>query len=394
MSEALLVFGTSPMQLGLAPAGTAKVARAMLDAGWGMDILGFRADRNSPNDPFFTELLAKARVHETASLFGKPSTWAPGAALAGRRLMRQRGHGLLVSFAGIPWAHVTAFLIARRRAVPWVAFYTDPWSNHTMAKMSPLRRRVEHAIERRALARADAVVFTNGHLQDWVIAAFPERGRIAPKCVVIPYFFEPELYPPARPRASDGTILVRHMGNTPPGGYGPALLEALRLLKAEMPALWQRLRVEFYGSVRSWFRDEVERCGLTDRVHFLPGVSYRDSLRLMREADLLLLLAVTPRDYGGLGNSVLYLKLVDYIGAGRPVFALAGEDSTVSDVLRSTGGVCSAEDPAAIKKAFVEFLSSPTALDPEARRQFSRGAVYPRWTRVFEAVTAGRRGRP
>lgn len=386
MRDALLVFGPSPIQRGVAPAGVAKVAGAMLDTGWDLDILAFRADRRSPNDPFFTELLATARIHETASLFGKPSAWMIGATRFGHQLLKQRGHRLLVSFAGIPWTHVTALQLASRRDLPWIAFYTDPWSNHSLAGMSPLRRRVERVLERRVLRRANAVVFTNPRLQEWVLRITPDRDRIAGKCHAIPYFFEPELYPPRRERPIDGRVLVRHMGTTAPGAYAPALLGALRRLKDEMPEFWRRLDFEFYGSARHEFRDEIERLGVADAARFLPGVPYQESLALMCEADILLLLGGTPHEHGGLGNATLYLKLVDYIGAARPIFALAGAESAVSDILGTTGGVCGAEDPTAIKAALVQFLSSPVTLDPEIRQRFSRARVYPLWNRLFETV--------
>jgi len=188
---------------------------------------------------------------------GKPSSWVPGAVLRGHRLLTERHHDLLMSFAGIPWAHVAALLIAGRCRLPWVAFFTDPWSNHPLLRVSSLRRAVERAFERRTLSRANALVFTNPKLQEWILGQPSDWDRIAQKCVSIPYFFDPALYPSAKVRSGDGHLLIRHMGNTPPGGYVLAFFEALRLLRAEVPDLWRRLAVEFYGSLRPAHREEA-----------------------------------------------------------------------------------------------------------------------------------------
>jgi len=299
----------------------------------------------------------------------------------------EHGCDVLMSFADVPWAHVVALAVARRCGRPWVACFTDPWSNHPLARISRPRRAVERALERRTLARADRLVFTNTGLRDWVIGPHAERDGAGRKSAVIPYFFDPALYPAARARSGDG-LLIRHMGNTAPGRYTPAFFEALSRIKCERPDLWARLTLEFYGTLRSAHRDEARRLGLEDRVRFLPAVPYRESLGLMREADVLLLLTMTPADLAGLGQATLFLKMVDYVGAGRPIFAPAGEGSPTHEALAESGGVCPSDDPAVIQETLIRFLAAPRAPSQEIRLGFSKERVAPCWTRLLDAVVA------
>src|SRR4029077_6163657 len=74
--------------------------------------------------------------------------------------------------------------------------------------------------------------------------------------------------------------------------------------------------VRFLGDFRPGDRDAVHELGLDDRVELIPHVRRRESLRLQRESDVLLLLIP---EAGGRGRGVLSGKVFEYIAAERPI---------------------------------------------------------------------------
>lgn len=386
----LMVCAPSPRLTGSAPVGTVKLVRAMLDAGWTIDILGCRFEREWRVDPYFSTVLDGATLYEEGSLFEKPSTWVPRAVRTGNRLIARHPYDVIVSMAHLTWTHVVALFLRRGTRLPWVAYFSDPWANHPLTNSSKPRRMLERAFERRTLHEADALVFTHANMRDFILRPHPKRDLIGTKCFTIPYFFDEGMYPetvPAAPAEQPADrIVLRHMGTIPPGNYVDGFLRALALLFEERPDLARRVFVEFYGGRRQATTDLVRLLALRNQVTFHPGVSYQDSLRLMRASDLLLLLGIPPDAFDGIGNATLHLKMADYIGARRPVFVLGGTGSPAHEAFKKTNGLCADQDPRAIKDALIRFIDQPGLTCSETLRAFSRPTVFPQWIDVCQGA--------
>ncbi len=88
-------------------------------------------------------------------------------------------------------------------------------------------------------------------------------------------------------------------------------------------------------------------------------VTYAQSISAMGQADVLLLLDSPGRRAG------VPAKLYEYIGAGRPILALAELDSDVAWVLRESGvphRIAPPLDPGAIRRALTELLQDPATV--------------------------------
>src|SRR5436305_5540761 len=110
--------------------------------------------------------------------------------------------------------------------------------------------------------------------------------------------------------------------------------------------------VRFLGDFRPGDREYMESLGLEDRVELIDHVPRRESLRLQRDSDVLLLLIP---EAGGRGRGVLSGKVFEYIAAERPVLAIVPEDGAAAALVRDTGVglVAAPEDVAAIRDALV-----------------------------------------
>jgi glycosyltransferase involved in cell wall biosynthesis len=108
--------------------------------------------------------------------------------------------------------------------------------------------------------------------------------------------------------------------------------------------------VRFVGDFRPADREYLESLELGDRVELIDYVPRRESLRLQKESDALLLLIP---DAGGRGRGVLSGKVFEYLAAERPVLAVVPPDGAAAQLIRETGAgeVAAPEDEDAIRDA-------------------------------------------
>src|SRR5213080_3047718 len=111
--------------------------------------------------------------------------------------------------------------------------------------------------------------------------------------------------------------------------------------------------VRFLGDFRPADREFMESLGLADRVELIDHVPRRESLRLQRDSDALLLLIP---EAGGRGRGVLSGKVFEYLAAERPILAIVPPDGAAAELIRDTnaGIVAAPENVPAIKDALLD----------------------------------------
>jgi len=142
----------------------------------------------------------------------------------------------------------------------------------------------------------------------------------------------------------------------------------------------QDVTVRFVGDFRPGDREFMESLGLSDRVELIEYVPRRESLRLQRDSDALLLLIP---DAGGRGRGILSGKVFEYLAAERPVLDVVPPDGAAAALIRDTGAgvVAAPHDVAGIRGALLDLhtrwrdgkLDGPP-LSPEWREKLSRAA--------------------
>lgn len=216
----------------------------------------------------------------------------------------------------------------------WIAHFSDPWISNPYFEVNNWIKRVNENLFNRVLNQADAISVTN----EYVIVA--EEGFSSAenrsKVNVVPHSFLPSMYPcQDKSRPNDPKIL-RYVGSF----YGlrrpDPILSALALLEVNEPSIAKKLRVEFIGArFDEKALKDIQKLKLVS-IAVLPSVSYRQSLGLMQNADLLLLIDA-PMDI----SPFLPSKLIDYIGSNVPVLAFTPQGPSADLVKELDGWVVS-----------------------------------------------------
>lgn len=245
----------------------------------------------------------------------------------------------LVTWSQWHSAHLVGLELKRRRpALPWLAHLSDPWVDNPLVARHPLGRAADVRYERAVMAAADVVEMTSPEALAELLARHPGRAGTAS---VVPHSFDPSLYGDESPSA--GVITARYVG----AFYGrrtPApLFDGLERL-----ASTEGIEVELVGSDESIAVQAAARALRPGLVRVRPSVSYLESLRVMRQSDVLLLVD-SPADL----NVFVASKLIDYLGARRPIVGIT-PPGAAAEIVRAAGGwVAHPSNPDAIADALV-----------------------------------------
>jgi glycosyltransferase involved in cell wall biosynthesis len=255
--------------------------------------------------------------------------WTPFAVSMGRRLLKEERIDAIYSTSPYASSHLVALGIRAGRSIPWIADLRDPWTRNPFALRRPfLSRAIDRAMEALVFRQASRVTVTTDAQRAVHLEAHPRLGTS--KVVTLLNGFDPDEFPPLPAgREPGGKFVIAHVGNFYGYRVPDPFLDALALLLDSQPTLRNRLLVRFVGSAEGNLAATVRSRGLDDVVSVEGFVGHRESLQVMQEADLLLLVIGD-----GPGNGLFIpAKLFEYLGAARPILALSPPEGAAARLL-------------------------------------------------------------
>ncbi|MBF0136816.1 MAG: hypothetical protein H7833_15865 [Magnetococcus sp. DMHC-1] len=284
---------------------------------------------------------------------------------------------LLVTFGQPMSTHLAGLEIRKQVNIPWLAHFSDPWVDNPLDTAHGmdiwLKRRMEHAV----LEQVDGAIFTSAETVDLVMAKYPAAWR--QKVGVVAHGFDPTAFPATTEIRSPGhPVVLRYLGNFYGNRTPQALFLALARLAERQPRILDDVRIELHGDFSPTV---LARTGLQSLLlHTLSihrPVSYQRSLELMASADLLLVLDAPAQT-----SVFLPSKLVDYIGAGRPILGLTPPGAAATLIERLGGWVAPPDNPglaaASLAQAIARVRDNPPTLpwgDADVRQQYHGSQV-------------------
>lgn len=270
---------------------------------------------------------------------------------------------------------------------PLVLDFRDPWMGNPFRRYaSDAFRRLDAALERRAVAAAAEVVLNTPALERSFRARYPGFERVR----TIPNGFDPHAFahlPPPTGGAHPGGVELAHFGQLYGLRSGKYLLQGLATLKERAPDRFAKLRVTFIGAIdgEAAFRAQAEQLGVAGALSIPGALSHAASLARQRQADLLLLLGPENKE----PEIQVPGKLYEYFASGRPIVTLSRAGGAIAEIL-ALAGVPSEraepDDPAAIATALERSIAA--LADPAASAAVAAGPARFRYDRLGDELLA------
>jgi glycosyltransferase involved in cell wall biosynthesis len=216
--------------------------------------------------------------------------------------------------------------------IPWIPDFRDPWTNIDFYQDLRLTRwadRKHHQLEHKVLTRATRVVTASWRSRD----EFKEiSGR--DDIVVIPNGYDDADFANEERITPDEKFTVVHLGSMNKDRNPDGWWKAVRKAVDTNSALKQNLQIKLVGPVDFIIRESVNQFGLQDFVEFKEYIPHAEAVKMMRQAQVLLLII----NHAPNARTMIPGKLYEYLGSGRPLFTIGYKDSDSAKVIHMTNG--------------------------------------------------------
>lgn len=315
-----------------------------------------------------------SRLLKPVRRFAPNAIWFPRALLSCLSAIRAEKPQAILTSGPPHRLHLLGALLKRLAKLPLVVDFRDPWIHHSLSGAAKPHSRWTAWLEKTIMRQADAIVGNAPLACQALRRAYPGHAE---KIVAVTNGYDPDSFSDSARRPSAREFLrVVHTGEVYAGRDPRPFLDAIKVLHERPAGGLKLIHASFLGredtrGVR--LEPEVTARGLRDIVHLSGHVAYAQSLHEMAEADILLLLDSPGRRVG------VPAKLYEYLGAGRPILALAEPDSDVAWVLRESGvphRIVLPTDVSAITRALTELREAVEGASsvprPLQRKNFTR----------------------
>jgi Glycosyl transferase 4-like domain len=237
---------------------------------------------------------------------------------------------VIITFGEPMTDHLIGLALKRQMKLPWIAHFSDPWSDNPFRRGGLLTRWLNRRYEAQVLTAADMVIFTSEETAELVGRSYDENTRR--KFRILGHAYERSLFPVRQ--LLSGKVKISHIGSFYGKRSPESLLAGLRILATRSPQMLEDLEIELVGSMPRRMLRSIADSGLPEGlVKVIGPVSYTQSLARMVGSDLLLLIDAPAQT-----SVFLASKLIDYIGAGRQIMAIT-PPGTAARVVTQLGGV-------------------------------------------------------
>lgn len=196
-------------------------------------------------------------------------------------------------------------------------------------------QKIHSELQRQTILNADVLIFNNKFQYEHMLKDYDES--IKSKGIIIPHTFDKDFYADNAKKSKD-KITIRHLGHLDVARTPITFFKAIKRLKDKNSNLKDILNVELYGDVADKDKLYIINNELYDVVKIKKPVTYFESLKLMQESDLLLLVDANLSNV--LDKNIFFAaKIADYIGSGTNIFGITMTDGPSADILKETNGI-------------------------------------------------------
>jgi len=289
--------------------------------------------------------------------------WLPFAVRKGKNILEREAIEVIISRSTPFASHLVALKLKSFSGLPWVADFSDPWTQNPYNESNSILRAFDESLERKVAFTADRILFTNRFARNLFLNKYKTMKE--EKVTVIPNQYDPENFAKQEGVTRTEAFTIVYTGDLYGKRSPEPILKALRALK-DKEGIGEKIKVKLIGAVKDKFRCLISKYRLEDVVEAIDVIPHKDALHHLHTADVLLLIDASTDG----PSPFLPLKLLEYIPVRKPILAITPLEGASADVVRSTktGVIISPHDVSGIRdeirKYYQQYKSSKLEIEP------------------------------
>lgn len=228
----------------------------------------------------------------------------------------------IISFSQPISNHFIGYNLKKKIGCKWILHFSDPWSINPYLKLDQKTKNKVILWEKEFFKVADKIIFTSTETAN----AYRNLYKKYKKKIYILNHISPK--PLLKKENKNKKITFRYLGSLYEDRSPIIILKAIDFLKKKEPYLNEKMKIEFFGNfdfLSSKIKNEIKKfIHLSDIVSFKKKVSYKKSLSLMRNSDVLIVIDSFSKNK----NLFFPSKLVDYMTTNKTIIGITGDGET------------------------------------------------------------------
>lgn len=282
-------------------------------------------------------------------------------------------------------SHIAGYKIKKKHPeVKWIASFSDPFKGSPYKKTGLEDRSIFYKIafyvgafclynnryEELAVKNADKLVFICEEQRDFTLRQYDNYGELLKKTVIYPltYITDWRMYNDLlnAPKVSNTPKQAVHLGRL----YGlrkiDSFLEALKELKDEIPDIEKKIVFHQYSEIQTPDVKKVKEYGLQDLFILHEKVSYKESVEIMKEADILVLFDTLMPEAEV--QPYLPSKITEYLMLKKSILGICEKNSPSYRILKEYGFDTVGSDKDMIKRNIIQIMNEEKEYDYSLER--------------------------
>jgi hypothetical protein len=278
--------------------------------------------------------------------------------------------------------HLIGLNLKKSISIPWIADFRDPWTDiyyNSSFKMSASTMKKHQKLERNVLELSDAVITTNGNLND----LFSKRTKT--EVTLITNGYDDEAVHQENIELNKGFTLD-YIGYLPQESNPDSLWQAVRELCDENLEFKKDLTINITGDINKLVLKSIEDYSLSDLTTIKGYVSHDEAIRLQKSAQVLLILIAKSKE----SRQITPGKIFECLQAKRPILAVGPTDGGCAEILEDTnaGRIFDYSDKDGIKKQishlYQQYLKEELEVDSKNINQYHRRELTKKLSAVIK----------
>lgn len=211
--------------------------------------------------------------------------------------------------------HIIASKIKEETGLPVILDYRDDWLDNQYVTYPTRWHRDKMAeLEYSTIQSSDAITVVNSAYENVLFHRYPSIRR----AIILPNGFDPELTTFNAASISRNKFIITYSGLFYFQIQPDQFLKAVTFALKRNPDLEKVIEIQFVGSEGKVYEKLIKKLGLNDIVSFKGYRSHEETVQILQNSDLLLLILSDKTKM----RNVTPGKMYEYFGTRKPVLAL------------------------------------------------------------------------